>query len=70
MKLKKQAAGEPKAEPKHICQNCKFAFKRSEFSYKKHGLHFCPWECDKDIDYEMFKKSEDTCEDWQAREGR
>ena len=50
-----------------ICKNCDYAFKRCDFSYKKNGLYFCPWECTKNIDYEMFKKDNETCKDWKER---
>ena len=50
-----------------ICKNCDYAFKRSDFSYKKNGYYHCPLECNKDIDYEMYKKENETCEDWKER---
>ena len=46
-----------------ICKNCRYAFKRSNFSYKQNGNYHCSWECVKS-DYEMFKKDNETCKDW------
>lgn len=50
-----------------ICKNCKYAFKRSDFSYKKNGYYHCSFECVKNIDYEMFKKDDETCEDFKEK---
>lgn len=51
------------------CKDCKYAYKRSDFSFKRYGSHSHPFECIlEDSKYEMYKKVDDTCERWEQRE--
>ena len=60
------------ADTKNKCMDCKYAFKRSPFSYRQNGFYYASYECLKNQSGEQygteFKRCYDSCEHFERRE--
>lgn len=56
-----------------ICKNCRYAFPRSEFSYRKNGNYHLAYECIRELHpdkVDVFKRLDDTCVFFEKKEDK